>query len=124
MKPKVKNPSAVIMTATTMPQMSDGYVGACIDNELQSIYKDLDNRGKLDGITRKLCIEISLTADPTGRIETNAKVQAKLPPLTTPKMVAKLDAAAGGMLFSPDMRENPDQLTIVPGEIEEPEDAQ
>lgn len=107
---------AVMLSATTLPQVSDGYVGRIMDRAILDIYQDIDKRGVRDGLPRKMILEVTFTPGSEGRVKIDSQVKTKLPSYRPEVTVAKLDANGAGLLFSPDCAENPDQLTMIPEE--------
>lgn len=108
-----------IVSATTLPQLGDGYVGKIIDEGIAQIFKDLDERGQ-DGKDRSLPMNLTFTPLPNGRVEIKFSAKPNLPKFVPPKTVARLELSAGGLMFNPDLAENPDQKTFTE-EIDERE---
>lgn len=100
----------VPLQSMTLNMLSDGYVGKVFEEGLGSVVKDLIDRGH-DGKPRKLVLTLTMVPQDKGRVEIDAQVTTKAPAFRPPKTVAKLDANAGGLMFNPDMAENPDQMT-------------
>lgn len=103
-----------ILTATSIPQLSDGYVGRIIDQAISDVYKDIESRGVRDRLPRKMNLEIVFTPGENGRVSVDSQVKTKLPAYRPEPTITRIDAESGGLFFSPDCAENPDQLTINP----------
>lgn len=101
----------VPVAAVTLATLADGFAGRAIDSGLSRIMDDIVNRGH-DGQKRTLTIKINFTPDDKGRSSIDVDVSVKTPGYRPPKTIAKYDQQAGGLVFSPDCAENPDQLTI------------
>jgi len=101
----------VPLQAISLAQLSDGYAGKAIDAALEQVVRDLQDRGE-DGIARKVTITITLKHVGAGRVDIDTQVATRAPAYRPPKTQAKMDARAGGLMFSPDCSENPDQRTF------------
>lgn len=108
--------SQVPLSAVTIAGLSDGYLGKQIDAEILKIFQDLEDRGQ-DGCERKLTVEISFKMKVQGRVRIVPKVKTKLPDHVPYETIAITDKNAGGILFRPDFAENPEQRSILDGEI-------
>lgn len=106
-------PMRMTLQAITLQQLSDGYVGRVIDEELGRISKDMGSRGG-DKQKRKLKLEITFQELESGRCKLDVSCVAVLPKLVPPFTIAILSEENGGFSFSPNCAENPDQLTILP----------
>lgn len=95
----------------TLNMLADGYAGKAIDAGLRRVTEDVIDRGH-DGKPRTLTIKLTFTPDATGRCEIAVDVGVKCPGYKPPPTVAKYDQSFGGLAFSPDCAENPDQTTI------------
>lgn len=100
-----------VIQGVSLSALSDGYAGRVIDEAFRTVTKDLYERGQ-DGKPRKVTITVTMT--PEGNNITDVDVQAKttLPPMRPPTTKAKLDMAAGGLIFNPDCSDNPEQQVI------------
>lgn len=101
------------LTAATLGQLADGYLGKLIDKALREIQSDLDDRGD-DKQTRAL--DLKLVFKPAGggsnQVTVVPKVTVKLPALVPPVTVGKLDKVQNGIMFNPENASNPDQKTF------------
>jgi hypothetical protein len=98
------------LQGVNLAQLSDGYTGKAIDKALGEVSRDIDDRGR-DGKTRKIIITLTITPEGEDHVEIDTQVQTKMPAFRPPTTKAKLDEKAGGMIFNPDCRDNPSQLT-------------
>ena len=98
------------LQATSLSALADGFAGRAIDKALSEVSRDIDDRGA-DGKARKLTIILTFTPEGEGIVDIDCQVTTKMPAFRPPKTTAKLNEAAGGLLFNPDCSENPDQLT-------------
>lgn len=99
------------LTAETLNQLGDGYAGKAIDAALDVLNKDIADRGD-DGKARTLTVTYTFTPSPEGRCKVAVKTVTKVPAYQPPETVAKIDRAAGGLVFNPDVPANPDQATL------------
>lgn len=99
------------LQAKCLSMLSDGYAGRVIDAALAAINADMVERGD-DGKPRKLVLTLTFTPEGSGQTDVEIDVQTKVPALKPPKTIAKYDHAAGGLLFNPDCRDNPEQMTF------------
>lgn len=106
----VKNKKAVPLQATTLSMVSEGLLGKCIDREIKRAFDDISARGGKK--TRQVFITVDITPGEEGRIEIDGQVKSKLPAYRPPTTQAKLNTQDGGIMFSPDCSENPDQMTL------------
>ncbi len=109
----------VPLSAATIGQLGDGYAGKIFDECCAKVFEDIDQRGH-DGKDRAIEMKVVFTPLPNGRVEIRFAAKPNLPKFVPPKTVAKMDLAAGGLLFNPDLAENPDQKTFTE-EIDERE---
>jgi hypothetical protein len=98
------------LTAETLTQLSDGYVGKVIDHSLAQIWADLRERGD-DGKKRTLTLTLTFVAD-GAQVGIDAKASVKLPNLQPPMTVARLDQFSGALMFNPEVPTNPEQTTF------------
>lgn len=103
--------SKIPLTAETLSKLGDGFAGVVIDAALADIYRDVNDRGS-DGKPRKLVVTYTFTPGTNGHCEVDVQTATRLPAYQPPKTVAKLNLAAGSLMFNPDVSNNPDQLTI------------
>jgi hypothetical protein len=108
-----------VLQGTAISQLSDGYTGKALDAAFGELCRDIDDRGS-DGKKRTLTLTLDFTPGREGRVEISTKVALKLPPQVPPKTIAKMDEKAGGLVFNPDVRENPDQMTTNDIELDSP----
>lgn len=101
----------VPLQSLTFAKLGDGFNGRTIDEALQKIHDDLLDRGQ-DPRKRELTIKVTFTPDLKDRIDIDTEYTIKLPSLRPPGTKARLDAAAGGFVFNPDMADNPEQRTL------------
>ncbi len=116
-----KGPRRVVLQATSLAALSDGYVGRIIDADLKRIFDDINDRGT-DMKVRELTVTLKFKPDGYDGLSIGAATKVKLPNQVPPVTVCKLNTVAGGMVFNPDCSNNPDQMTtadLMPGEIEE-----
>lgn len=99
------------LTAETLNKLGDGYAGKAIDAALDVLNRDLTDRGG-DGKARTLTVTYTFKPGPEGRCKIDVKTATKVPAYQPPETVAKIDLAAGGLVFNPELAANPDQLTI------------
>lgn len=97
--------------AVSLSSLADGYAGRAIDSGLARVMEDINKRGH-DGQKRTLTIKLTFTPDDKGRSSIDVDVAVKIPGYKPPKTVAKYDEQAGGLVFSPDCAENPDQVAL------------
>lgn len=100
-----------VLQAVNIAQLSDGYTGKLIDQNINDVLKDIVDRGD-DGQTRKVTITLTFKPETKGRYQIDTQVVSKLPAHRPPKTIAKIDLAAGGFTFNPDLAENPEQKTF------------
>lgn len=100
----------VPVAALSLNLLADGYAGSAIDAGLKRVQEDIIDRGS-DGQARALTIKLVFTPEDKGRCKIDLDVSVKCPGYRPPATVAKYDQRAGGLVFSPDCSENPDQLT-------------
>lgn len=117
MATKTTKQHKVPVAAVTLSTLADGFAGRAIDSGLSRVMEDITARGH-DGQKRTLTIKLTFTPDDKGRSSIDVDVAVKTPGYKPPKTIAKYDQAAGGLVFSPDCAENPDQLTLPNGDEE------
>lgn len=100
-----------LLRARNLSELSDGYGGKVIDAAIVTVENDMVERGD-DGKPRKVTITLTWTPEGNGNTDIGIECKPPLPPLKPPKTSAKYDYAAGGTMFNPDCRNNPDQLTF------------
>lgn len=100
-----------VLQATNLAQLSDGYVGKLVDKNINDVLADIVDRGD-DGQTRKVTITLTFKPETKGRYEIDTTVKLSLPAHRPPKTIAKVDMAAGGFTFNPDLADNPEQKTF------------
>lgn len=98
------------VAAMNINTLADGYAGRAIDSAISRVSEDILSRG--DQQKRTVTIKLSFMPDDKGRCEIDVEASVRLPGYKPPKTVAKIDAAAGGLMFSPDASENPEQFAI------------
>ena len=101
----------VPLAALSLNLLADGYAGSAIDAGLRRVQEDIIERGH-DGLPRTVTIKLAFTPEDKGRCKIEVDVGVKCPGYKPPATVAKYDQQAGGLVFSPDCSENPDQTTI------------
>lgn len=101
----------VLLQAVSLSQLSDGYVGKVLDAALEEVVADLIQRGH-DGQRRGLALKLTFEPDESGRVSIRVSAKVTKPDIAPPKTVARLDPHAGGLVFNPDLAENPDQKTV------------
>lgn len=107
-----------ILQMVNVGDVSDGYVGRAVNDALERVFKDIDDRGH-DGLTRTVKIELKISKVANDRIEIVPVIDCKIPPHKPSRTVAKMDVKAGGFSFNPDMSDNPDQTTFADNKTEE-----
>lgn len=101
----------VPLAGMTLAMLGDGYAGSAIDAALKNLQQDIVQRGS-DGLARVLTVKVTFTPDDKLRCKIEVDVGTKIPGFKPPATMAKYDQNAGGLMFSPDCSENPDQTTI------------
>lgn len=104
-------PKRTILQNDTLGKLADGLVGRIVDKELAAIYEDIDDRGH-DGKARTLNIKLTFNPDGEGIVSVKASVTKKLPDMVPPQTIAKTSSAFGGLVFNPEVADNPDQTTF------------
>lgn len=100
----------VPLQGVSLSQLADGYAGKAIDEGLNEVVSDIDGRGD-DGKPRKVVIELTFLPQGKGYVEIDVQVKTKMPAHRPPTTKAKIDQRVGGLVFNPDCRENPSQMT-------------
>lgn len=114
---------AVPLSMDSIGDLDGGIFRLLVDKEIDSLAKDIDDRGEEDGKPRQLLIEIEVVKV-KGMVVVTPRVRAKLPARTAGSTVAKERMKAKGqteLLFQPANAENVDQPTFETPE-EEPEE--
>lgn len=114
-------PKRVVLQATSLAALSDGYVGKIIDADIRRIFEDINDRGT-DMKVRELTITLKFKPDGYDGLSIDTATKVKLPNQVPPVTVCKLNTVVGGMIFNPDCGSNPDQMTtsdLAEGEIDE-----
>jgi hypothetical protein len=104
-------PKRTILQHDTLGKLADGLVGRIVDKELTAIYEDIDDRGH-DGKERTLTIKLTFKPSSEGIVSVKAGVTKKLPDMVPPQTMAKTSSAFGGLVFNPEVADNPDQTTF------------
>lgn len=107
--PKAKQ-SKVPVAAMTIGTLADGYAGRAIDSALRRATDDIMKRD--DKAKRTVAIKIEMKPTGDGRVKISVSADAKLPAYVPSETIATIDTNAGGLMFSPDCAENPDQVAL------------
>ncbi len=110
MATKAAKTSKVPLSAMTINTLADGYAGRAIDAALARAAEDILKRG--DKKKRVVVIRLEITPSDSGRAKIGVSAEAKLPAYVPSETIATIDVNAGGLMFSPDCSENPDQVAI------------
>lgn len=102
--------SKVPLSAMTINTLADGYAGRAIDSALRKAMDDILKRD--DRKKRVVSIRLEITPNGDGRVKIAVNADAKLPAYVPSDTIATIDMNAGGLMFSPDCADNPDQLTL------------
>lgn len=102
--------SKVPLSAVTLNTLADGYAGRAIDSALRKAMEDILKRD--DRKKRVVAIRVEITPNGDGRAKIAVSADAKLPAYVPSDTIATIDMNAGGLMFSPDCADNPDQLTL------------
>jgi hypothetical protein len=108
---KARGPKRAILQAETIGLLADGLVGRVINRELENLFRDVQERPD-DPKPRELVIKLQLCPVGGGQVDIDCKTTAKVPPIVPPRTTAKPSAAAGGLVFNPEVADSPDQMTI------------
>lgn len=101
----------VPLQAVSISSLADGYAGKAIDAGFRRIMEDIVDRGH-DGQKRTMIIKVTFTPSETGQCKIGVDVGTKCPSYVPPETLAKYDHKAGGLIFSPECADNPDQMTF------------
>lgn len=99
------------LQALTIASLADGFAGRAIDSGLKRVFEDIDDRGD-DGKSRTLTVKLTFTPGGGGTVSIDVDTAVKLPSYRPQKTLAKLDHRTGGLAFSPDASENPEQMAL------------
>lgn len=109
------------LTSETLGDLDNGLFGRLVDEELQKILADIDDRGH-DGNKRQITITIDFQMDPSRdphspSLLIDPQVKSKVPPLRSGITIAKVGrsvkSGALAMQFRDDNRDNPEQPTLL-----------
>jgi len=99
-----------LLTAESLGNLSEGYVGKMLQRALSDVTKDIYDRGH-DRQKRKIVLTLDfVTKD--DKIYISPSVQTKMPAFVPPMTIAKFNNAANGIEFSPVVADNPEQGTF------------
>jgi hypothetical protein len=101
-----------LISADALPELGEGYARKAVDRELDRIAADLDDRPD-DPKARTLTIKVVFKPKGNGVHEIALDCKATLPSYRPPTTNAKI-GVGGGLVFSSDRAQNPDQ-TAIPG---------
>lgn len=99
-----------LLTAESLGELSEGYVGKMIQRALSDVTKDIYDRGH-DRQKRKIVLTLEFVSK-DDKIYISPSVKTSVPAFVPPMTIAKFNLDANGIEFSPDVAENPDQGTI------------
>lgn len=101
----------VPITGINLSMLADGYGGKVIDKVLTAVQEDIIDRGR-DGKTRKATFTITFDPLDDNRCEVGIEANYTLPKFRPAPTIAKFDKHAGGLMFSTDCSDNPEQAAI------------
>lgn len=99
------------LDSITAAKLADGLAGKVFEAELAKVLKDIEARGD-DEKVRKLTVEYTFAPKAGGKVDIGIAVQPKLPPQVLPTTEARMNSAAGGVLFHDESAANFDQQTF------------
>jgi len=108
---------AVALSVETLGDLDNGIFGILVNKGIDSLTKDVDDRGEEDGKIRTLTIQVDVVKT-KGIVIITPKVQAKLPPRVSNSTAAKERMKSKGqpeLTFQPHNADNAEQRTLDDG---------
>lgn len=105
--------AAARLTIDTLGDLDEGAARVIINQEIQTVVRDLEDRGQEDGLVRSVTIKVEMSYL-KGNILTNVVAKAAIPARRSNSTVGKIRffESEPRLLFQEHAGENPDQQTF------------
>lgn len=102
------------LTIDKLGDLDEGLAGAAVNRDIASAIRDAEDRGLEDGKPRKVIVELSFEKVSKDQMTVTLESSWKGPKLRTNPTSCRVQLTTKGpsLVFRPDNREHPDQMTF------------